>query len=136
MSASPPEVTLEDESRQFAAAGVAGEAEAALHGLHAQLAAVVIDDLLQHIDGVAHAARGAPRDQLQSLTRTGYLLLLTHICQPVDGRLQRYATKIEALATRADGCRYLMRFRCRQDEDDVRRRLFQRLLCSASTPQW
>src|SRR3989304_1176362 len=53
--------------------------------------------------------------------------------QIVSGRLtraggrERYAAEGEALTARGDGRRQLVRFGGRQDEDDVRRRLLQRL---------
>ena len=84
---SAAQVALEDDARQIAAAGVADEAEAALHDVHGQLAAVVVDDLLQQVDGVAKAAGGAAGYQLQPLSRAGDLLLLADVGEPVDGRL-------------------------------------------------
>ncbi len=65
--------------------------------------------------------------ELERLARAGYLLLLADVGEPVDGRFEGDATEVEALAAGADGRGYLVRFRRREDEDDVRRRLLERL---------
>ena len=109
------------------AAGVDDEAESFPHLVVGELVAVRIDELLQQVDRIAQATRSDPRDLLQRVFGALDPLFARDELEPPDGGFERNAPEIEPLAARDDGRRHLMRFRRRQHEDDVGRRLFQRL---------
>ena len=102
-------------------------AEHLLHSLLADLAGAEGDGLVEQRQAVAHAAAGRLADQRQPAVLVGNLLGLQHVRQV--GRHDRRAdvAQAELHAARQHRHRHLLRIGGGQHEDDVRRRLLQRL---------
>ena len=76
---------------------------------------------------IAHAAVGLYRDHREGLVLGLHLHLCRDVAQAALDLLDSDALEVVALAARLDGRRDLMGLRRRENEDDVRRRLLERL---------
>ena len=83
--------------------------------------------LFQQAQGVAHAAFGSRRNQAQGLVVGLDAALVGDHAQMGRDFVQRDGMEVKALAPRMNRGQHLFRFRRRQDEHDVFRRLFQGL---------
>ena len=96
-------------------------AEHALGNGHGDLALAERDGLLKRGERVSHAAAGVMGDQVERIAFEFHALGHAHRAQARDDGLVRYAAEIEALATRMDGLRHLLRIGGGQDEHHVTR---------------
>ena len=106
---------------------VADEAE---HVLHLRLRDGAVrerDALVEDGERVAEAAVGLERDELERVVVRRRLHLVADAAQPRLDLAHGDAAEIEALAARLDGRRDLVRLGRREEEDDVLRRLLERL---------
>ncbi|CAB3734264.1 hypothetical protein LMG1231_04955 [Achromobacter denitrificans] len=102
-------------------------AEHAAHGLLGQVAGAIGDGLVGQRQGVAHGAGGRLPDQPQGRHFETHVFLAQHGLQMPDDGVGRHLLQVELEAARQHRHRDLLRIGGRQDELDVRRRLFQRL---------
>ena len=102
-------------------------AEHALGNGQRDLALAERDGLLEGGERVAHAAAGVMGDQVEGVAFELHALGHAHRAQARDDGLVGYAAEIEALATRMDGLRHLLRVGGCQDEHHVIGRFLQRL---------
>ena len=102
-------------------------AQHAAHGFFGQVAGAVGDGLVGQRQGVAHGAGCRLADQAQRGNLEADLLLAQHGLQMADNGVGRHLLQVELQAARQHGHRDLLRIGGREDEFDVRRRLFQRL---------
>ena len=118
---------LADRLRQAIDRLMPDEAEVLLDACRRQCIAVQARALVKQRQRVPHAAVRLPRDEAKRLLLARDLHLLRHIGESRFDLLDRDAPKVEALAARLDRCRHLVRLCRREDEDDMCRRLFERL---------
>ena len=106
---------------------VADEAE---HFLHLRLRHAAIrkrDALVEDRERVAQAAVRLQRDEFERLVIGLRLHLVADVAQPPLDFADRDAAEIKALAARLNRRRHFVRLRRREDEHDMRGRLFERL---------
>ena len=82
--------------------------------------------LVEDAQGIAHSAIGFLCDDVQGSLFVLETLFLGYTFEVVDGVTNRHAFEVIDLTTTEDGWQYLVLLCCRQDEDDMSRRLFQR----------
>ena len=104
-----------------------GHAHDLEHVVELDLRPAVGDELLERAERVAEAAGRVARDQADR--GVGHLdpLLLGHPPQHARDLLERRAVEVEAVAAVDDRGRHLVRLGRGEHEDDVRRRLLERL---------
>ena len=102
-------------------------AEHFLHGSLLHLPRAQRDGLVEQRQTVAHAAAGGLADQLKAPFLIGDVFGLQHIGQMSGHGSGADVAQAELHATRQHGDRHLLRVGGGQHEDDVGRRLFQRL---------
>src|SRR5690554_449864 len=83
------------------------------------------NDLIEQTERIAHTARGLASDELEC----GFVgvdgFVFAEVFEVLDDIALDDAFEVETLATTQNRDRYLLRFGGREDEHDVRRRLFQ-----------
>ena len=97
------------------------------HRFFADLAARIGNGLVQQGERIAHAAARAVGDQPETAFFAVDFLSLENPPQLPGDFARRQLLQVELQATRQHRHRHLLRIGGRQDEQDVRRRLFQRL---------
>ena len=102
-------------------------AEHALGNGQGDLALAERDGLLKRGERVSHATASVMGDQVERIAFEFHTLGHAHRAQARDDGLVGYAAEIEALATRMDGLRHLLRIGGCQDEHHVIGRFLQRL---------
>ena len=85
------------------------------------------DALVEDGERVAEAAVGLQRDELERLVVGRHIHLPADVAQPRLNLADGDAAEVETLAARLDRRRDGVRLRRREDEDEVRGRLFERL---------
>ncbi len=107
--------------------GLVERAEHALHRVERDLAGRIGDRLVGQRQRVAHRAVRALRQQAQRRLFEGHLFLPQDVLEVADDMTRRHLLEVELEAARQHRHRDLLRIGGRQDELDVRRRLFERL---------
>ncbi|CAB3690812.1 hypothetical protein ACAE110713_22285 [Achromobacter aegrifaciens] len=100
-------------------------AEHAAHGVLGQVASAIGNGLVGQRQRVAHGARGRLPDQPQGRHVEAHRFLAEHGLQMADDGIGRHLLQVELQAARQHRHRNLLRVGGREDEFDVRRRLFQ-----------
>ena len=113
--------------QQFGGQVFIDRAEHLLHGGLLHLPRAQRDGLVEQRQTVAHAAAGGLADQLQAPFLIGDVFGLQHIGQVSSHGGRADVAQAELHAARQHGDRHLLRISGGQHEDDVGRRLFQRL---------
>ena len=104
-----------------------GQAEQVAHRVGIDLLDAAGDDLVEHRLGVAHAAGGALRDQVDRVVGDGSAFRLRDAAQLAANLLLGEWPEREALQARDDGWSDARRIGRAEDEQDVGRRLLERL---------
>ncbi len=104
-----------------------GEPQHSARALQVDLRAAEGDCLVQEAQRIAQASLRRARQQIRRCRLQLELLARRHLLQSLDDDAQADATEIEALAARDDGGQHFVRLSGGQHEDDVWRRLLQRL---------
>jgi len=99
----------------------------ALHPGQAQHLVTVREQLVQQADGIAHTARGTPRDRHQRLGRGPAPFALDHCAQMFDDLGRGDPPEVKPLAARAHRLGHAIGLGGGQDEDHVGRWLLQGL---------
>ena len=115
------------QGEQFGGQCLVDGAEHFLHGLLLHLAAAQGDGLIEQRQAITHAAAGGLADQLQAAFFVGDVFGIQHVGQMAGHGGRADIAQAELHAARQHGDRHLLRVGGGQHEDDVRRRLFQRL---------
>ncbi|CFP07748.1 Uncharacterised protein [Bordetella pertussis] len=102
-------------------------AQHAAHRFFAEIAGAIGNGLVGQRQRVAHGTAGRLADQAQRRHFEADLLFAQHCLQMPHDRVGRHLLEIELQAARQHRDRDFLRIGGRQDELDVRRRLFQRL---------
>ena len=85
------------------------------------------DELIGERQRIAHAATGTPRDLAGHAGLAGDAFGGQHLVESPGDDVLGQRRQLEHLAARQDRVEHLVRFRCREEELHVRRRLLQRL---------
>ncbi len=105
----------------------ADEPERAGHVIFADLVAAEGDHLVEGRLRVAQTPRAGPRNLAQRAVADRHTLRRGDLPEPVEDLLGWDLPELELLAAREDRVRHLVQLSCRENEDNVRRWLLERL---------